>query len=158
MKVFCERDNNKTYVRTSLEHDIDIGNDDDDLTDDPLRAPPHPDDVLGDRKVVGSADPLGRIQETDEDDDNVDNDDDRNPLFSGDIYRMGCGELCAPSVSLLYTLLLLPQPPDVDNDNGDDHIGDHVDDHVICMANIMSNFHLMETSLLDIGASEFLQT
>ena len=85
MKVFCERDNSKTNVRTSLEHDIDIGNDDDDLTDDPLRAPPHPDDVLGDRKVVGSADPLGRIQETDEDDEDVDNDDDRNPLFSGDI-------------------------------------------------------------------------
>ena len=71
---------------------------------------------------------------------------------------MGCGEFCAPSVSLLYTLLLLPEPPDVDNDNGDDHIVDHVDDHVICMANVMSNFHLMETSLLDIGASEFLQT
>ena len=65
MKVFCERDNNKTYVRTSLEHDIDIGNDDDDLTDDPLRAPPHPDDVLRDRQVVRSTYPLDCVQETD---------------------------------------------------------------------------------------------
>ena len=64
MKVFCERDNNKTYVRTSLEHDIDIGNDDDDLTDDPLRAPPHPDDVLRDRQVVRSTYPLNGVQET----------------------------------------------------------------------------------------------
>ena len=47
------------------------------LTDDALRAPPHPDDVLRDREVVGSPYPLGSVHETDQDDDdenrNIDN-------------------------------------------------------------------------------------
>ena len=47
------------------------------LTDDALRAPPHPDDVLRDREVVGGTYPLGSVHETDQDDDdenrNIDN-------------------------------------------------------------------------------------
>ena len=47
------------------------------LTDDALRAPPHPDDVLRDREVVGGTYPLSSVHETDQDDDhenrNIDN-------------------------------------------------------------------------------------
>ena len=45
------------------------------LTDDALRAPPHPDDVLRDREVVGSPYPLGSIHETDNYDENNNSDD-----------------------------------------------------------------------------------
>ena len=45
------------------------------LTDDALRAPPHPDDVLRDREVVGSPYPLSSVHETDNHHENNNSDD-----------------------------------------------------------------------------------
>ena len=145
------------------------------LTDHPLRALPHPDDVLRDRQVVRSTYPLNGVQETE----NlkiiptsqyltatltwrviknylyekmnthylaetligwvVENfswvcsvkhlsdkcvlklivPEDENSLFSGDIDGMSGRKLCTSSVCFLYTLLLLPQMPDVSHDDDD---------------------------------------
>ena len=90
------------------------------LTDHPLRALPHPDDVLRDGQVVGGTYPLNCVQETENLSENDNSGDDpKYSLFSGDIDRMSGWKLCAPSVRFLYTLFLLPQMPDVSHDDDD---------------------------------------